>query len=91
MDLGLSSDQEAIRDIFGSFFADRAGLDQARAAQPLGFDPEGWARLGETGAAGNGWIDYDARHAPVTTIYGGTTEINRNNVAERHLGLPRTR
>ena len=43
------------------------------------------------GAAADGWIDYDARHAPVTTIYGGTTEINRNNVAERHLGLPRAR
>jgi alkylation response protein AidB-like acyl-CoA dehydrogenase len=43
------------------------------------------------GAAADGWIDYDARHSPVTTIYGGTTEINRNNVAERHLGLPRAR
>jgi hypothetical protein len=41
--------------------------------------------------AADGWIDYDARHSPVTTIYGGTTEINRNNVAERHLGLPRAR
>ena len=28
---------------------------------------------------------------PVTTIYGGTTEINRNNIAERHLGLPKAR
>jgi len=43
------------------------------------------------GAAAGGWIDYDARHAPVTTIYGGTSEINRNNVAERHLGLPKAR
>ena len=31
------------------------------------------------------------RHSPVTTIYGGTSEINRNNVAERHLGLPKAR
>ena len=52
---------------------------------------EGLLGFGADGAAGNGWIDYDARHAPVTTIYGGTTEINRNNIAERHLGLPRTR
>ena len=37
----------------------------------------------------DGFIEYDARHSPVTTIYGGTSEINRNNIAERHLGLPR--
>ncbi|MDH5237185.1 MAG: acyl-CoA dehydrogenase family protein, partial [Acidimicrobiia bacterium] len=29
--------------------------------------------------------------ARVTTIYGGTSEINRNMVAEGHLGLPRAR
>jgi 3-oxocholest-4-en-26-oyl-CoA dehydrogenase alpha subunit len=51
---------------------------------------EGLLGFGTDGAA-EGWIDYDARHAPVTTIYGGTSEINRNNVAERHLGLPRAR
>lgn len=53
--------------------------------------PAGLLQFGEPGAAADGWIEYDARHAPVTTIYGGTTEINRNNVAERHLGLPRSR
>ena len=52
---------------------------------------EGLLSFGAEDAAASGWIDYDARHAPVTTIYGGTSEINRNNIAERHLGLPRSR
>ena len=52
---------------------------------------EGLIQLFEPDAAAHGWIEYDARHAPVTTIYGGTSEINRNNVAERHLGLPKAR
>ena len=52
---------------------------------------EGLLQFDEPGAAADGWIEYDARHSPVTTIYGGTTEINKNNIAERHLGLPRAR
>ncbi|MCU1396843.1 MAG: Acyl-CoA dehydrogenase [Ilumatobacteraceae bacterium] len=52
---------------------------------------EGLLQLEQPGAAAHGWIEYDARHSPVTTIYGGTTEINKNNIAERHLGLPRAR
>jgi alkylation response protein AidB-like acyl-CoA dehydrogenase len=52
---------------------------------------EGLLQFEEPGAAADGWIEYDARHSPVTTIYGGTTEINKNNIAERHLGLPRAR
>ncbi|CAB4863328.1 unannotated protein [freshwater metagenome] len=52
---------------------------------------EGLLQLLQPGAAAHGWIEYDARHSPVTTIYGGTSEINRNNIAERHLGLPRMR
>lgn len=38
-----------------------------------------------------GRIEEHVRHSPVTTIYGGTSEISRNLVAEVHLGLPRTR
>jgi 3-oxocholest-4-en-26-oyl-CoA dehydrogenase alpha subunit len=53
--------------------------------------PEGLLQFHEPGAAAEGYVDYDARHSPVTTIYGGTSEINRNNVAERHLGLPKAR
>jgi alkylation response protein AidB-like acyl-CoA dehydrogenase len=46
---------------------------------------------GGAGAAASGWIDHHVRHSPVTRIAGGTTEINRNTIAERHLGLPRSR
>jgi alkylation response protein AidB-like acyl-CoA dehydrogenase len=40
-------------------------------------------------APGNGWIEQEFRHSVVTTIYAGTSEIQRNIIAERHLGLPR--
>ena len=50
--------------------------------------PCGLLGLHEPGAAADGWIDHDTRHSPLTTIAGGTTEINRNNVGEHGLGLP---
>ena len=53
--------------------------------------PTGLLQDGGDGAAGDGWIDWSARDAPVTTIYGGTSEIQRNLIAERHLGLPKSR
>ena len=31
------------------------------------------------------------RHAHGTTIYGGTSEVHRSMIAERGLGLPRSR
>ena len=37
------------------------------------------------------FYEYNYRFAPVTTIYGGTSEIQRNLVAQRRLGLPRSR
>jgi alkylation response protein AidB-like acyl-CoA dehydrogenase len=43
------------------------------------------------GSMADGLFERAARHAPLTTIYGGTSEIQRNNIAERHLGLPSTR
>jgi alkylation response protein AidB-like acyl-CoA dehydrogenase len=53
--------------------------------------PEGLLQFHEDHAAADGYVEYDARHSPVMTIYGGTSEINRNNIAERHLGLPKAR
>ena len=36
-------------------------------------------------------VNQSYRHAQGTTIYGGTSEVHRSMVAERGLGLPRTR
>lgn len=54
MDLDLTDDQEAIREVFAGFFAAEAGPNQARGAEPLGFDSAAWQRLLETGAPGMG-------------------------------------
>jgi alkylation response protein AidB-like acyl-CoA dehydrogenase len=37
------------------------------------------------------FINQCFRHSQVTTVYGGTSEVHRSMVAERQLGLPRTR
>lgn len=37
------------------------------------------------------FINQCYRHAQGTTIYGGTSEVHRSMIAERGLGLPRTR
>jgi alkylation response protein AidB-like acyl-CoA dehydrogenase len=36
-------------------------------------------------------IEKGYRHSTATTIYGGTSEVMRSQVAERRLGLPRSR
>jgi alkylation response protein AidB-like acyl-CoA dehydrogenase len=40
---------------------------------------------------GLGRIEEDYRHSTATSIYGGTSEVLRSMVAERRLGLPRSR
>ena len=50
----------------------------------------GLLERGEHGSVGNGWLEYCHRFAQGTATYGGTTEVHRNIVAERMLGLPRS-
>jgi alkylation response protein AidB-like acyl-CoA dehydrogenase len=46
---------------------------------------------GEDGAVEDGVIEWAHRFAQGTSIYGGTTDIQRNLIAEHVLGLPRHR
>jgi alkylation response protein AidB-like acyl-CoA dehydrogenase len=45
----------------------------------------------EEGAAAAGYLEWAHRFAQGTSIYGGTTDIQRNLIAEQFLGLPRHR
>ena len=45
---------------------------------------------GTDGAIGDGWLEYCHRYSQGTATYGGTTDVHRNIIAERMLGLPRS-
>ncbi len=46
---------------------------------------------GDDAAPIAGLVEHAYRHSTVTTIYGGSSEVQRGIIAERGLGLPRTR
>jgi alkylation response protein AidB-like acyl-CoA dehydrogenase len=53
--------------------------------------PEGLLDRDAIGAVADGVLAWARLFASATTIYGGTSEIHRNNLARGELGLPRPR
>jgi alkylation response protein AidB-like acyl-CoA dehydrogenase len=49
----------------------------------------GMLEWGEAGSSAGGYLEWAHRFAQGTSIYGGTTDIQRNLIAEQFLGLPR--
>jgi alkylation response protein AidB-like acyl-CoA dehydrogenase len=88
--IAASGGQAGLTGSMTKVFASEAYQRSSAEFQKLA-GPAGLLQFHEPGAAAEGFIEYDARHTPVVTIYGGTSEINRNNIAERHLGLPKAR
>jgi alkylation response protein AidB-like acyl-CoA dehydrogenase len=54
MDCTLNETQLAVRETFERFFEKESPPQRVRAAEPLGFDPELWARLTATGVVAMG-------------------------------------
>jgi alkylation response protein AidB-like acyl-CoA dehydrogenase len=71
------------------WYAEAMTADAAELVDMLG--AEGVLAHGEPDAPVDGWIEQLHRHAAVTTIYGGTSEVQRDIIATRGLGLPRSR
>jgi alkylation response protein AidB-like acyl-CoA dehydrogenase len=63
--------------------------DSAELVDLLG--PDGLLPRGEPLSPEGGWVEYAHRFAQGGAIYGGTTEVIRNLIAERFLGLGRSR
>jgi alkylation response protein AidB-like acyl-CoA dehydrogenase len=76
MDLSLSEDQLALRAAFAEFFDKEATVERVRAAEPLGFDQDLWAKLAGTGAVAMG--------LPEDAGGGGASHLDLVLVAEQY-------
>ncbi|MGH9136978.1 MAG: acyl-CoA dehydrogenase [Acidimicrobiales bacterium] len=80
-----------------AWLAASGGLPQVEGSMTKLFITESFTRsaselLDATGEhVLDGMVEHAFRHSTVTTIYGGSSEIQRGIIAERGLGLPRTR
>ena len=69
------------------FSSERLERQAADFVELLG--PDGVRGRGDETAPANGEIEHALRHSKGTTIYAGTSEIQRNIIAQHELGLPR--
>lgn len=70
------------------FSTERLERQAAAALEIVG--PDAVRSYGEASAPQGGRIEHMVRHAKGTTIYAGTSEIQRNIIAQHVLGLPRS-
>jgi alkylation response protein AidB-like acyl-CoA dehydrogenase len=78
--------ESAMRKLFWTETLQRHCAD---ALDVLG--PAGVLGRDAPGAPGGGRFEQEFRAAVVTTVYGGASEVLRDIIAERRLGLPRSR
>jgi alkylation response protein AidB-like acyl-CoA dehydrogenase len=76
MDLNPSDEQQLLIDAFGALYSKESSSERVRAAEPLGFDPDLWLRLQETGAME---MAIDEEHGG-----GGASLLDLALVAEQH-------
>src|ERR1700722_5576488 len=76
MDLSLGEDQLSLRAAFAEFFDKEATVERVRAAEPLGFDQDLWAKLAGTGAVDMG--------LPEDAGGGGASNLDLALVAEQY-------
>ncbi len=79
--------------IEGSMFKLFSAESQVRAASDLLdiFGSLGLLEAGDPAAPGAGEFSHEFRHSIVLPIYGGSSEVQRRIIAERGLGLPRSK
>jgi alkylation response protein AidB-like acyl-CoA dehydrogenase len=53
--------------------------------------PRGLVTFGNSDAPAGGWVELAHRLVTPATVYGGASEVQRSIIAERALGLPRSR
>lgn len=81
---------DAGEGLMAKSFSAQAFVEDATAWMQL-LGPSGVLQRGVPGAPEDGAFEETFRDVPVTTIYGGSLEIIRSQIAEHVLGLPRSR
>ena len=83
----------ALASVEGSMHKLFSAESEVRAASDLVdiFGALGILELDDPEAPAGGELALEFRHSIILPIYGGSSEVQRKIIAERHLGLPRTR